>query len=63
MSFTEIDLFGVYVVSISVMLLALMTGSVDFAAMDRLGGGVILLFGSPILIIASARHAARPHAS
>jgi len=51
---------------LAVALLALVaaTGAlIDFAGLDRLLGGVILLFGSLILLVASVCRAVRPRAS
>lgn len=36
---------------------------IDFAGLDRLLGGAILLFGSVIILVASVCHGARPRSS
>jgi hypothetical protein len=47
--------------AMALLALVAVTGSlVDFAGMDRLIGGGILLFGSLTLLVASVCHAARP---
>jgi hypothetical protein len=50
--------------TLAILALVAVTGlSVDFAGLDRLVGGAILLFGSLILLVASLCHAARPRSS
>ena len=51
---------------LAVALLALVAATgmlTDFAGLDRLLGGAILLFGSLILLVASVCRAARPRSS
>ena len=50
--------------TLAVLALVAVTGLlVDLAYTDRLVGGVILLFGCLVLLVASVCHAARPRAS
>ena len=50
--------------TLEVLALVAMTGSlVEFASLDALVGGAILLFGSLILLVASVCQAARPRPS
>ena len=49
--------------TLTVLALVAVTGwSVEFAGLDRLGGGAILLFGSLVLLVASICHGAKGHA-
>jgi hypothetical protein len=56
--------FGEKQLSLAVLALVAVTGLlVDFAGLDRLIGGAILLFGSLILLVVSICRAARPRTS
>jgi hypothetical protein len=63
-----VELIGMFFaeksLTVAVLALVAVTGSlVDFAGLDELAGGAILLFGSLILLVASICRAARPRAS
>jgi len=50
--------------TVALLALVAVTGLlIDFAGVDELVGGAILLFGSLILLVASVYRAARPRAS
>jgi hypothetical protein len=61
------ELIGMFVaerwLTMAVLALVAVTGSlVDFAGLDQLAGGAVLLFGSLLLLVASVCYAARPRA-
>jgi hypothetical protein len=61
------ELIGMFVaerwLTVAVLALVAVTGSlVDFAGLDQLAGGAVLLFGSLLLLVASVCYAARPRA-
>ncbi|MGC2202910.1 MAG: hypothetical protein WA633_22575 [Stellaceae bacterium] len=56
--------FGEKWLTVALLVLVAVTGSlVDLAGLDKLVGGAILLFGSPLLLVASVCRAARAGSS